>query len=329
MPRILLLLLVVAGTLAAQDAPLFVEQKADVTVSGLDITLGDLCVFEGANAAKARILSIGTRPQSGRALVVARDTVVRILAEGGIASKSLVISGAESTRVDVKTVTFRGDDIRRLGQDHLRTALGEHAVSAKFGRSATPPDLTVCAGRWSTRLAIRDTTEKKSPVGAVTLEAVAIVDGVERERLSFVVDVRRRAKVAVAARELSMGATLRADDIAFEEREVTADTTDVVLPDGVPVGATVTRRIAAGTSLIARDFRARPVIERGDTVTVRFRNGPLSVTGVGRAQGAGAPGDRIAVINAESNKVVYGTVVDSRTVDVAPAAPAPTSGDLR
>lgn len=325
MPRILLLLLVVAGTLAAQDAPLFVEQKADVTVSGLDITLGDLCVFEGANAVKARALNLGTRPQSGRALVVARDTVVRILAEGGIASKSLVISGAESTRVDVKTVTFRGDDIRRLGQDHLRTLLGEHAVSAKFGRSATPPDLTVCAGRWSTRLAIRDTS-RKSPVGAVTLEAVAIVDGVERERLSFVVDVRRRAKVAVAARELSMGATLRTDDIAFEEREVTADTTDVVLPDGVPVGATVTRRIAAGTSLIARDFRARPVIERGDTVTVRFRNGPLSVTGVGRAQGAGAPGDRIAVINAESNKVVYGTVVDSRTVDVAPA---PTSGDLR
>lgn len=328
MPRILLMLFVVAGTLAAQDAPLFVEQKADVTVSGLDITLGDLCVFEGAAATKARALNLGTRPQTGRALVVARDTVIRILAEGGIAPKSLVISGAESTRVDVKTVTFRGDDIRRLGQDHLRTSLGEHAASAKFGRSATPPDLTVCAGRWSTRLAIRD-VGTKLPVGAVTLEAVAIVDGVERERLAFVVDVRRRAKVAVAARELSMGATLRTDDVAFEEREVTADTTDVVLPDGVPVGATVTRRIAAGTSLIARDFRARPVIERGDTVTLRFRNGPLSVTGIGRAQGAGAPGDRIAVINAESNKVVYGIVVDSRTVDVAPAAPAPTSGDFR
>ena len=76
MPRILLLLLVVAGTLAAQDAPLFVEQKADVTVSGLDITLGDLCVFEGAAATKARALNLGTRPQTGRALVVARDTVI-------------------------------------------------------------------------------------------------------------------------------------------------------------------------------------------------------------------------------------------------------------
>jgi flagella basal body P-ring formation protein FlgA len=219
----------------------------------------------------------------------------------------------------MKTVTFRADDIRRLGQDHVRNRLGELSAGAKFGKSQTPPDLTVTAGRWSTRLEVRPTTSKV-PVGAVTLEAVALVDGVERERLVFVVDIRRKARVAVAAKELSMGATLRADDIVFEEREVTADTSDVVLHDALPVGATVTRRIAAGTSLIARDFRARPVIERGDTVTLRFRNGPLTVTGIGRTQGAGAPGDRIAVLNAESNKVVYGTVVDSRTVDVRPRA---------
>jgi flagella basal body P-ring formation protein FlgA len=41
------------------------------------------------------------------------------------------------------------------------------------------------------------------------------------------------------------------------------------------------------------------------------------VTGLGRAQSAGAPGERIPVANLGSGKVLHAIVVDSRTVEVS------------
>ena len=315
----------------AQDSPLFLEQKPDATVAGLDITLADLCHIEGLEASRARSLSLGPGPQGGRSLMVGRDTILRTLAEAKISLKSIVASGSESTRVAVRTVTFSGDEIRRMGQGHIRERLGDAAATARFGKTQTPPDFTVAAGRYSTRLAVREPKDVRL-AGAMTLEAVAIVDGVERERLAFVVDVRRKGKVAIAAHDLSMGAILKIEDVTYEDRELTAESSELLTPDRLPVGATIARRIGTGTVLTPRDLRARPVVERGDTVTLRFKSGPLTVTGIGRTQGPGAPGDRIAVINTASNKVVYGVVVDSRTVDVAPQLPNSnlnSTGDLK
>jgi flagella basal body P-ring formation protein FlgA len=77
------------------------------------------------------------------------------------------------------------------------------------------------------------------------------------------------------------------------------------------------RRVPAGQPLSTRDFRLPAVIERDDVVQIRYRTGALKVTGLGRAQAAGAPGERIPVVNLGSNKIVHAIVVDSRTVEMA------------
>ena len=83
------------------------------------------------------------------------------------------------------------------------------------------------------------------------------------------------------------------------------------------VGMVLARRVQSGQVLTTRDFRLPPVIERDDVIQVRYRAGALKITGLGRAQAAGAPGERIPVVNLGSGKVVHAVVVDSRTVEIA------------
>jgi flagella basal body P-ring formation protein FlgA len=122
--------------------------------------------------------------------------------------------------------------------------------------------------------------------------------------------------VLVAARDLSPCAPIKADDLTPVVRNLGAVGPDTVEEPERVVGLVLARRVTAGQVLTTRDFRLPPVIERDDVIQVQYVAGALKVTSLGRAQAAGAPGERIAVLNLGSRKVVHAIVVDSRTVEV-------------
>lgn len=59
-----------------------------------------------------------------------------------------------------------------------------------------------------------------------------------------------------------------------------------------------------------------PIVKRSDRVTILAESSNLRITAVGQARESGAQGDRIKVVNLNSNKEIYARIVDPKTVRV-------------
>jgi flagella basal body P-ring formation protein FlgA len=62
--------------------------------------------------------------------------------------------------------------------------------------------------------------------------------------------------------------------------------------------------------------KAQPLVRSGDTVSVRFRLGPVEATGKAVAQQSGFRHDRIKLINPDSRRTMVGRVVGAGEVEV-------------
>jgi flagella basal body P-ring formation protein FlgA len=307
---------------AARKGLAWVKQKPRVETGGLRLVLADVAdvdALDPATAAHLRAVDLGDIPAKGRQLVISRETIAEAVAAAKLADE-IKWEGADVTQVDLKLLSLTGEQVEALGRKHVAQALGPGCTEARFGHAAPPRAFECVAGRWSTRVFIRAAQNERFS-GAVRLEAVAVADGVERAAVPFVLEVERRGHVLVAARDLTPGSPLKAADVSPVQRNLAAVGPDTVESPERLVGMVLARRVPAGQVLTTRDFRLPPVIERDDVVQIRYRAGALKVTGLGKAQGPGAPGERIAVTNLGSGKVVHAVVIDSRTVEIASGLP--------
>ncbi len=102
-------------------------------------------------------------------------------------------------------------------------------------------------------------------------------------------------EVVVARRPINKGKCIEARDLQMEERRF-SDSADIGLTDlAAAVGRQSTAFVRQGEMLRAEGLVSRPVVNRGDTVTIWARLGGVEVKTTGKAQQAGALGDVIRV----------------------------------
>lgn len=118
---------------------------------------------------------------------------------------------------------------------------------------------------------------------------------------------------------LSLGLTLStptvitANDVLRSGEIITAENTSP--PDDVwqdehaeLLGREVRRTIYAGQPIKAQDTRAARLVKRNQLVTLKYMNGPLEISLMGRALGEAAENESVSVLNLQSRQVVEGIV---------------------
>lgn len=127
--------------------------------------------------------------------------------------------------------------------------------------------------------------------------------------------VERLIDVPVARRTLARGDLINASDIdtlAIRQKLIKADTITRVSD---LIGQSPRRAIAAGKVIGADDVEIPLNVKRGDKIHLIYRLGAMELSAQGRAVQDGRPGDRIRVVNIDSNKPLQGTVTgESRVV---------------
>lgn len=66
------------------------------------------------------------------------------------------------------------------------------------------------------------------------------------------------------------------------------------------------------------EARAAPMVRRGEAVTLRLRDGPLTIATAGRALGDGAKGARIRVVAVATRRTLEGVVEGPGDVRLLP-----------
>ncbi len=121
----------------------------------------------------------------------------------------------------------------------------------------------------------------------------------------------------VLRESLARGAVIEAEDLAPAPAGTGATTGQVMDPDTV-IGRRLAVNLAAGRVILARHLEQHWLIAEGTAVAIASGGTGLSVTTAGAALQNGQRGDRIAVRNAASGRVIEATVTGPDTVTVRP-----------
>jgi flagella basal body P-ring formation protein FlgA len=131
------------------------------------------------------------------------------------------------------------------------------------------------------------------------------------------VRVHDQKPVVILTHNIRMGQPITADALTVESRDTAALGFGYLSDPAQAVGKTLRRPLAAGTALTPEVLAAVPSIRRGQQVTLLGRAGAFEVRASGKAMGDGGAGERIAVENETSKRIVEGVVRDGGVVEVA------------
>ncbi|MBC7355420.1 MAG: flagellar basal body P-ring formation protein FlgA [Desulfomicrobiaceae bacterium] len=152
--------------------------------------------------------------------------------------------------------------------------------------------------------------------GSIPVRVEAVDEaGVVRDTLSGVVQAEVWAEVPCAARPLSRGEVVDAQNVVRMRMDLAALGRPVW--DGTGMGAVRVRAfVPQGRPIMAEMVEPVPVVERGRMVRVIFDNGRVRLAASGQSLEDGGVGSVIRVRNLQSRRVVEARVVDASTVRV-------------
>ena len=165
-----------------------------------------------------------------------------------------------------------------------------HEVRVENGDGRVP-------GKVSLTLLVRDTEE--SAPREVAVEA----------------DTKLFARALVAARNLSRGESLEQRDVAVARVRMDAGKSYLPPAPAFAEGRETRRALRAGEVILAEDAEPGMVVKRGDTVEIVTTGRGWSISGTGKAQGAGMIDDMIMVEDSSTKKKYSARIVGRNRVE--------------
>jgi flagella basal body P-ring formation protein FlgA len=300
------LMFIVLGGRAAFAASL----KPISLVRGTSLVLGD--VFDGLPADKAAYV-LGPAPAPGKDLVLNARTLLRIAVALELpwrpeSATDQVILRREATVVGPKII--------------------EEAIAAKLREKGVSDTFTVKFSGVAPQMVLPASALPGVEVGQVdfdpahdlfraTISAPAGISGVAP--IAVAGSIEHMTSVPVVNRALRAGDIISAADIDWAEIPSGLVQADFLLSAEDVIGKTPRRSVAQGKPLRDTELIQPRMVSRGDTVTILYESGPVSLTALGKALEDGARGERIRITNISSNRTITGLVSDTKLVRVGDA----------
>lgn len=208
----------------------------------------------------------------------------------------------------------RADDIEPLAR---LQATAEGYVGAQLGAGAE-----VHADGLDQRLRLPACAETPTPArsggASGTRWTVALSCSAPRAWTIYVpVRVSRLQAVLVATRNLPAGSTLADADLRSERRDTANLLQGAVGDIALARGQALAQPLAAGAVLTPAALTRPAQVRRGDSVVLVSRSAGFEVRAGGKALANGAVGERIAIENSSSRRVVQGVVRADGSVEIA------------
>jgi flagellar basal body P-ring formation protein FlgA len=321
--RTLALLLALGGSAAAQaDRPAL---RANVTVSSDIVRIGDLV----ENAGPVADIPIFRAPDLGTTGAVATERVIEAIRPhqlididtGGLAE--VIVTRAS------RAITAQEISARIAQALSAQFGLGEaHNISVNFDRAVRTLQVEPSATGALQVLALD--YDPRTTRFDVTLDLPSSLE-LHRQPPRFTGTAIETINAVAVDRPVERGEVLQASDLTVLRRPKALD--GAIIDTGAVVGLAARHQLRPGQPLYAADVMKPEIVQRNDTVTLFYEAPGLTLTLRGQAQGAGALGDTIGVLNVQTKRVVQGIVAGPGRVTVGAAmthlvdnAPEPARG---
>ena len=122
-------------------------------------------------------------------------------------------------------------------------------------------------------------------------------------------------QVVTPTRTIPVGTVIAAGDVALKPVPL-RPAADVLQSLAAVVGKEAQRSLYPDRPIRQLEIGAITLVERNARVILRFRQGAIVLTTVGRALEQGGMGQIIRVMNLDSRRTIYGRIAGPETVDV-------------
>jgi flagella basal body P-ring formation protein FlgA len=286
--------------------------RAEATVATDIVRLGDLV----DNAGPAASIPVFHAPELGASGTVQAHRVLEVARQNGIAHLD--------TRGLQEITIFRA--ARMVTIADLEAAVADAAV--RHLGLAKANDVTVRFDRDVRALQIEPGAHETPRIGrfaydahTTRFEGIIEVQGslsLRRSPVRVTGWLMETAEIVVVARALARGETIRDSDILVERRPRSEVASDVVTKASAAIGQAARRALRPGQSLRPADLMKPDLVSRNEAVTIVFEMPGITLTARGKAIDAGAQGDIVSVLNAQSKRTLQATVRGPGLVVVGP-----------
>lgn len=308
------LVLLGTGTVAAAERAA-VHVPASVEVNSDRFSLGDMASVDTADrdlGARLEALSIGSAPLVGQERLINREYVELRLRQGGFEAAAVALHMPERVAVHRGQVRVDTAEMEALVVQFIRERHPFGAL-ATIREVAVPAEVLLPKGA---RQCVIDGPDLGTPSRTLPLQLTFLVNGQPERRLNAIVRLEIIHEVVVAARPISRHQPIGPEDLTTRRLDLAELPADVFLRPEDVVGHWAQTGIGAGRALRKAQVEIPPVVREGDRVLIVAERSGLRVTALGEVRDAARPGERVPVLNLDSNKTVVARVVDSRTVRV-------------
>jgi len=311
-----LLLLPSVAMSSGMTARTIINMQTRVTVANDSILLGDIAIIRGPDTvfvADLNALVVGRAPLPGKSRQINAAYVAMRLRQKGISINQVALNETTTTTV-VRDSTFVS---RKQIEDAIREALdqedffqGRRGVVRDIRVNS---DLVVPSGNVSYGVKF---TEKPIRSNRVLASVSVYVNGKHYRKIwgTIVADILQ--EVMVLSKTMRRHQRITREDIQLVAMNLTDIPHNAITVDQDILGKRVTKSLLSGTVLRTDIVELPPLVKRGDVVTIAAESGVLQVTALGKAKSNGRQGERIKVLNIDTQKELYGFVVDAKTVKV-------------
>jgi flagella basal body P-ring formation protein FlgA len=126
------------------------------------------------------------------------------------------------------------------------------------------------------------------------------------------------AEVLTYARNINPGEIIQPSDLVWAK--VAVASADGLADPDMAIGLAARRPLRAGLAAQTRDLTAPLVIKAGDSVTVTYQAGGVSLSLQGKAEGAATAGESVSVLNLVSKKSIQAVALAPGRAVVGPEA---------
>jgi flagella basal body P-ring formation protein FlgA len=304
---VLTVLLVSAHPSRGENASLPILRSA-IVVSSETISLSDL--MQGDNIPNNGVYA---SPAPGQTGVIKASRIVEIAKKAGI--PAILGDVAGSVTVTRKSRIIAPEDIEAALKQSIREKGDFQQAQISFAPVNAQQDVFVEEEATAQPIisnlkidpaSLRFTASLSVPGSKVLTKAPFMLEG----QIIDLVDV------AITNRPLAKSDIISANDIRVEKRERKALNGVNAIKPALVIGQAARDSMITGT-LLSDDLVSKPMlVDKGMAVSVTYSVAGLKLTLRGKANEGGAMGDLISVLNPQSKKVIFATVVGPGSVSV-------------
>ena len=315
--KIIPLLIIFCFLLVSLSAAELIEIKGleRVEIQKDKILLGDITEIIGGDGelrGKIQAIVLGNAPLPSKTRLIDKNNIIMRIKQYGFDTDQIQLSVPKKISVTRGFIRVLRKEMEDIVRDSI-LANPSWQVDFTIKKIRVSHDVILPKGKVDYRIFVPKSNKIR---GQMLIPVQIKVDGIPRKNLSAAVRMVFYKKVVVTKRPLKRSQLITENDVRIKKIAHNKFPYNLFYTLEDVLGKRTKRKIDADV-ILRNDLLELPdLVKRGDVVSIIAESDGLSVRTLGKAKNSGHEGERIRLINLDSKRVVYGRILDSRTVMV-------------